>query len=68
AGPAGAAFGLRSAQKRVSCIRRTELIRLSDDRVVCQAATTWAFVTTDSGRPCRIPPDVRAAFEPANGT
>ncbi len=48
--------------KRVSCVRRTELRRMADDRVVCQAATTWAFVRTSDGRPTRIPEHVAAPF------
>ena len=49
--------------KRVSCVRRTELIRVTDAQVVCRAATTWAFVSFAQGRPTKIPEALRAAFE-----
>ena len=47
--------------RAASCIRRTELLR--DRTIVAQAATTWAFVSTASGRPLRIPDHLRARFE-----
>lgn len=50
--------------KRVSSVRRTELVRRSDDRVLARAATTWAFVELESGRPTRIPASVQEAFSP----
>jgi acyl-CoA thioester hydrolase len=43
-----------------SCTRRTELRR--GDQVVARGATTWAFVSMTSGRPQRIPDDLRALF------
>ena len=46
--------------KGASCIRRTELIR--DSVVVARAATTWAFMAIASGRPQRIPDDMKARF------
>ena len=46
--------------KAASCIRRTELIR--DGVVVARAATTWAFMSIASGRPQRIPEDLKALF------
>lgn len=42
--------------------RRTRIVRLSDDREVARAVTLWAMVSTDTGRPRRIPPEVRSAF------
>lgn len=50
------------AWKRVSSVRRTEIIRRADDRVLARAATTWAFVDLESARPTRIPPSVQGAF------
>ena len=47
--------------KQASCVRATELAR--GDRVVARAQTLWAFVSFGSGRPQRIPDDMRAAFE-----
>jgi len=43
-----------------SCIRKTELLR--DGKVVARAATTWAMIGLDSGRPQRIPDELIAAF------
>ena len=48
--------------KRVSCVRRTDVVRRADDRVLARAATTWAFVEIDSGRPTRIPEAVQNRF------
>src|SRR5258706_7767124 len=42
------------------CVRMTELRR--DGVVVAQARTTWGFVDLRTGRPTRVPPEVRAAF------
>ena len=46
--------------KLASCIRRTELKR--GDQVVARAATTWAMLSFASGRPTKIPDDLRALF------
>ena len=43
-----------------SCIRATEISR--DGQVVMRAATTWAFMALDSGRPIKIPDELRAVF------
>jgi acyl-CoA thioester hydrolase len=43
-----------------SCIRKTELSR--DGKVVARAATTWALISFASGRPQRIPDELRTAF------
>lgn len=43
-----------------SCVRATELVRAG--QVVARAATTWAFVAFASGRPVRIPDELRALF------
>jgi acyl-CoA thioester hydrolase len=46
--------------KAASCVRRTELIR--DGVVVARAATTWAFMAIASGRPQRIPDEMKTLF------
>lgn len=46
--------------KQASCVRMTELAR--GERVVARAATTWAYVSMASGRPLRIPEELRAPF------
>lgn len=43
-----------------SCVRRTELRRGA--QVVARGATTWAFISIASGRPQRIPDELRALF------
>jgi len=50
------------AWKLASCVRRTELVRAGDGAVVARAATTWAFIGHEGGRPKRIPDELRAAF------
>jgi len=45
------------------CVRHTEIARASDGELLAKGLTTWAFVAMDTGRPKRITPDVRAAFE-----
>jgi acyl-CoA thioester hydrolase len=44
------------------CFRSTELVRKDDARVLARGLTTWGFVETASGRPRRIPEEVRRAF------
>ncbi|MBL9013934.1 MAG: acyl-CoA thioesterase [Myxococcales bacterium] len=46
--------------KLASCIRRTELVRAG--QVVARAATTWAMISFASGRPTKIPDELRAKF------
>ena len=46
--------------KLASCIRKTELVR--GGQVVARAATTWAMISFASGRPTKIPDDLRAKF------
>lgn len=46
--------------RAASCIRKTELIR--DGVVVARASTTWAMMSFASGRPTRIPEEIRALF------
>jgi acyl-CoA thioester hydrolase len=46
--------------RAASCIRRTELRR--GEQIVARGATTWAFISLTSGRPLRIPDELRARF------
>jgi acyl-CoA thioester hydrolase len=46
--------------RQASCVRKTELIR--DGKVVARAATTWALISLGSGRPIRIPDEMREKF------
>jgi len=47
--------------------RRTRIVRARDGVELSRALTLWAFVSTSTQRPCRIPPEVREAFV-LNGT
>lgn len=46
----------------VTSVRKTSLVRSADGREVARAETLWAMVSTDGGRPRRIPAEVRASF------
>jgi acyl-CoA thioester hydrolase len=46
--------------RAAACLRRTEIARGS--KIVARAATTWAFVAFATGRPLRIPDELRAVF------
>jgi acyl-CoA thioester hydrolase len=46
--------------RAASCIRRTELVHAG--KVVARAATTWALIGLDSGRPQRIPKELAELF------
>jgi len=50
--------------RTASSMRRTEIVRVSDGVILASAATLWALVGLDSGRPRRIPDDLRRAFSP----
>jgi acyl-CoA thioester hydrolase len=50
------------AWRAASCVRRTELVRVADGQVVCRGATTWAFMSLTTGRPVRIPEEIRGLF------
>lgn len=43
-------------------IRRTEIKREGDGKILAKASTTWGFVDIVSGRPTRIPEIVRTVF------
>lgn len=47
--------------KGVSCVRRTDLHR--GTTAVLRAATTWVFIDFATGKPRKIPDDIRAIFE-----
>jgi acyl-CoA thioester hydrolase len=46
--------------KLASCTRMTELRR--GEQVVARGATTWAMIALASGRPTKIPDELRALF------
>jgi acyl-CoA thioester hydrolase len=44
------------------CVRHTELRRGDEPDLVARAHTVWAYVDARTGRPTRIPKDVKAAL------
>jgi len=50
--------------KRVSSLRRYEIVRVADDRTLAKAATDWAFVNYKTGLPARIPEEIIGLFQP----
>ena len=53
--------------RRVSSLRRFEIVRPRDGELLVTAQTRWAFVQLANGRPTRIPPEVQTAFEIVEG-
>lgn len=47
------------------CTRATELRRSADGELLAKALTTWGFVELATGRPLRMPDDVRAPLAAA---
>jgi acyl-CoA thioester hydrolase len=47
---------------RVTFERFTEMRRRSDHELLAKARTLWVPVNTATGRPTRVPPEVRALF------
>ena len=54
-----------SGLKRVTAERRHHLVRASDGAVVARGFNVWAYIGIDSGRPTRMPQNVREAFDPS---
>jgi len=48
--------------KSIRSTRTYRFIRISDDKVVAEAETLWAFVNLSTGKPTRIPTEVTDAF------
>ena len=49
--------------KRVTSVRRYELLRIADGKHLAIASTNWAFVRFSNLQPCRVPAEVLNAFE-----
>jgi acyl-CoA thioester hydrolase len=52
-----------SSVMAAKCLRATEIARASDGEVLARGATTWGYVEMTTGRPRRIPDEVRRAFD-----
>jgi acyl-CoA thioester hydrolase len=53
--------------RKVTSLRRYRMIRRSDGRLLASAATDWAFVNYETGKPLRVPPEVSACFQVVEG-
>jgi len=51
-----------ATMKKVSSLRRYEIVRPCDGALLATAETHWAFVDYATGSPTRIPPEVAGAF------
>lgn len=49
--------------KRVTSLRRYEIVRPADGKQLAVANTNWAFVSFSTLQPCRIPAEVISSFE-----
>ena len=47
---------------RLKFERFTEIVRKIDNRLLAQARTLWVPIDTRTGKPTRVPPEVRARF------
>jgi len=54
--------------KQCSSVRRYLVVRTNDQKVLVEGETNWVYVDRKSGRPIRIPEDLRAAFDVDTGT
>lgn len=52
-----------SDMKRVTSMRRYEILRRNDGKQLALAKTNWAFVNFSTLQPCRAPMSVTSAFE-----
>ena len=52
-----------SSVMAAKCLRETELVRKVDGAVLARGQTTWGYIEMATGRPRRIPDEVRAAFD-----
>jgi acyl-CoA thioester hydrolase len=51
-----------SSVMAAKCVRATEVVRMADGRPIAWGRTTWGYVELGSGRPRRIPEELRTAF------
>jgi acyl-CoA thioester hydrolase len=52
-----------SSVMAAKCVRATELVRKADGQALARGRTTWGFIEIATGRPRRIPVEVREAFD-----
>lgn len=51
-----------AGMKRVSSLRRYRILRGSDQALLAEAETNWAFINFGTGQPVRIPAEMAASF------
>ncbi|PQO29452.1 acyl-CoA thioesterase [Bremerella cremea] len=49
--------------RRASCVRKYEVHRLSDQKVLAIAETNWAFLDLDKRIPAKVPQEIILAFQ-----
>jgi acyl-CoA thioester hydrolase len=49
--------------KQCSCVRRYLMMRTDDQKVLVEGETNWVYVDRKSGRPLRMPEELRVAFD-----
>ena len=52
---------------KVRSLRRYQIIRAADRKVIARGETEWVFVDAATGRPRGIPPSIAALFEVMSG-
>jgi len=52
----------------VSSVRKVQIFRKEDMRLLVESETTWCMVDVDAQRPVRITPEVKNLFLPENNT
>ncbi|MDC3379074.1 acyl-CoA thioesterase [Planctomycetota bacterium] len=55
-----------TGQDKIRATRQHEIRRKSDGVLIAKCTTLWIFVDVKSGKPKRMPPEVREAFDPAH--
>ena len=50
--------------KNVSCIRKYRFTREKDGLLIAKAETCWAYISLDTGKPVRVPEDIKKLFAP----
>jgi acyl-CoA thioester hydrolase len=51
-----------SETSRVTALRRYEMLRKSDGKMLARGKTLWAWINYSTGRPVRIAPEIAADF------
>lgn len=49
--------------KRVTSLRRYQILRPADNKQLVAAETNWAYVTFGNLRPARVPAEIQSSFE-----